>query len=302
MEESKKTKPTKITSMRLDDETSAKFKELAKSIGGNQDTVLSRLIESYEFQVSKSLNAENAAEIEKFERYVSAMTRIYFTSLEERSTLSETIRAEFAALLSSKDAIIQDLQSKLTTAEVIAEDSRKRTKAYESEKEQLKSEAEKSAKVYEKELTSLQKMLGDKDNLNQVLTGTCNDLKEKVEDMKGDRGHLTELQSELSVLRTKIEDLERENSKFTDVNLKLKETIEDLKQQEIAIREESEQNQEAALSRLRQELDLQHSREKLSIEQKYQTIVQQLQEDQQEKIDRYQQKYYDLLERLQEQK
>lgn len=113
MAESKELKPK---SFRINDETAEKFKEISMNIGGNQQETLSKLIEAYEFQAGKAVLTEKKADIEQFEKYITAITRMFMGSLEDNQNVSETIRTEFDALLKSKDSVIADLQKKVVDA------------------------------------------------------------------------------------------------------------------------------------------------------------------------------------------
>lgn len=151
MAESKELKPK---SFRIDDETAEKFKEISAAISGNQQQTLSKLIEAYEFQSGKAILTDKKADIEEFERYVTAITRKYMGSLEDNQNLSQTIRTEFDALLSSKDVTIQDLQNQLITAK------------------QIKEEAASKAQMYADENT----------RLNDVITSKTNEYESKMDD------------------------------------------------------------------------------------------------------------------------
>ena len=116
-------KELKPKSFRLDEETAEKFREISVAIGGNQQETLAKLIEAYEFQTSKAILVDKKGDIEQFEKYVSALTRMYMGTLEDNQNLTETIRTEFDALLKSKDNTIQDLQSKLTVSKQLKEEA-----------------------------------------------------------------------------------------------------------------------------------------------------------------------------------
>ena len=94
MADSKELKPK---SFRINDETAEKFKEISMNIGGNQQETLSKLIEAYEFQAGKVVLTEKKADIEQFEKYITAITRMFMGSLEDNQNVSETIRTEFDA-------------------------------------------------------------------------------------------------------------------------------------------------------------------------------------------------------------
>ena len=94
-------KALKPRSYRINDETAEKIKEIAASIGGNQQETLAKLIEAYEFQSGKAVLTEKKSDIEQFEKYVNAIIRMYMGSLEDNQNITETVRTEFDALLQS---------------------------------------------------------------------------------------------------------------------------------------------------------------------------------------------------------
>lgn len=95
-------KALKPRSYRINDETAEKIKEIAASIGGNQQETLAKLIEAYEFQSGKAVLTEKKSDIEQFEKYVNAIIRMYMGSLEDNQNITETVRTEFDALLQSR--------------------------------------------------------------------------------------------------------------------------------------------------------------------------------------------------------
>jgi len=181
MSENKESKPR---SFRIDDEIAEKFKEISSVISGNQQQTLAKLIEAYEFQAGKAVLTDKKAEIEEFEKYITAITRKYMGSLEDNQNLSQTIRTEFEAQLKSKDTTIQGLQSQLTTVKQIKEEAASKAQMYEDENARLNSVIDSLTKEYNTKMDDLQTMLADKDSLNKALIDSCNELKTKAEGMK----------------------------------------------------------------------------------------------------------------------
>lgn len=284
-------KVLKPKSFRIDDETADKFKEIASAIGGNQQETLSKLIEAYEFQSGKAILTEKKSDIDQFEKYVNALTRMYMSSLEDNQNITEVIRTEFDAQLKSKDAIIQELQEKLTVAKQLKEESSLKARSFSDENARLNELIEKSTKEYELRIDNMQDMLDDKDNLNRALTDSCNDLKRKIDIMKLDHEKVNtiskerdELKIENDVLQRDKVNLERDLKVNTETSDKM---IAELKQHETN-----------ALERAREKSQLELDKAMLELEKKYQTQIQQLKEQKQLEIDKYQQKYFDLLEQF----
>lgn len=278
-------------SFRIDDKTAEKFKEISNSIGGNQQETLAKLIEAFEFQSGKAILTEKKSDIDQFEKYITAITRMFMRSLEDNQNITETVRTEFDALLKSKDATIQDLQEKLTVAKQLKEDATLKARTHADENARLNSVIDSLNNEYNSKMDDMQSMLSDKDNLNKALTDSCNDLKAKIEGMK----EATELSA---ILRKELVQLKQEHEKIIREQSELKKQM----QQEQTIHEkivsELKQHEADALERLKEQLQIAQDKAILQIEKSYQEQMQQLKADKQTEVDKYQQKYFDLLEQI----
>lgn len=274
-------KELKPKSFRIDDETAEKFKEISGKIGGSQQETLAKLIEAFEFQSGKAVLTEKKADIEQFEKYVTAITRMFMGSLEDNQNLTEIVRTEFDALLKSKDAIIQDLQEKLATASQLKENAVMKARAHADESARLNGVID----SLNSQMDNMQSRLTDKENLNRALTDSCNGLKSKVDSMREAAEQAAALQSELELVKKERSDLEqqlqREQIAHTD-------TLSELKQHEAD-----------ALDRLKEQMQLEHDRAMLQAEKSFHAQLQQLRTESQAEIDKYQQKYFELLKQMQ---
>lgn len=217
-------KELKPKSFRISDETAEKFKEITSTIGGNQQDALSKLIEAYEFQAGKSILTDKKADIEQFERYVTVLTRMYMSSLEDNQNVTLTVRSEFEAMLKSKDAVIQDLQEKVNKAVSDREDVILKVKDFEAENERLCNTVN---EIAEKN-NDLKNMLADKDNLNKALTDSCNDLKAKFEQVRS----LADLKEDYELLQKQQEHLQLTHEReILDLNKSYQEQIQALKEE-----------------------------------------------------------------------
>lgn len=287
-------KELKPKSFRIDDETAEKFKEISNTIGGNQQETLAKLIEAFEFQSGKAILTEKKADIEQFEKYITAITRMFMGSLEDNQNITETVRTEFDALLKSKDTTIQDLQEKLTVAKQLKEDATLKARTHADENARLNSVIDSLNNEYNSKMDDMQSMLSDKDSLNKALTDSCNDLKAKIESMKEAAEQSVVLRGELDQLKKDHEKVIREQS---DLRKQMQQeqtaherTVSDLKQHEAD-----------ALERLKEQLQIAQDKAILQIEKSYQEQMQQLKADKQAEVDKYQQKYFDLLEQMKSQ-
>lgn len=271
----------KPKSFRIDDETAEKFKEISANIGGNQQETLSKLIEAYEFQNGKALLIKDKESIEQFERYITALTRMYMSSLESKQNVTETVRTEFDALMQSKDTTIKDLQDKLTVAKQVEQDATSRAKSYADENKDLADTIAKIQQEHTQKITDMQQMLTDKENLNKALTDSCNELKSKMDQM-------TAAAQENEVLKKDVADLVASKNRLMKNVEDHEKMISDLKQHEAD-----------ALDRQMQQSNLEKEKAVLELERKYQQQIQELKEQKQQEVDKYQKKYFELLEKIQ---
>lgn len=288
-------KVLKPKSFRVDDETAEKFKAISAAIGGNQQETLAKLIEAFEFQSGKAILTEKKADIEQFEKYSNALTRMFMDSLEDNQNIAELVRVEFDAQLKSKDVIIQDLQAQLAMAKQLKEDAAMKAKAHIDENTRLHSVIDSLTKEYEAKAGDMQAMLDDKDKLNKTLAALHNDLKHKVDEMQQEHEQFVAVSSELDELKREYEQAR-----------KAKENIEDLLEHESKECEKAiadlKQHETDALERLKEQLQIQAEKKLLEVERKYQEQIQALKEQKQAEIDKYQQKYFDLMELVQAEK
>ena len=198
----------KPKSFRITDETADAFKQISAEIGGNQQEALAKLIETYEFQKGKAILTEKKADIDQFEQYITILTRMYMSSLEDNQNITTTVRTEFEALLQSKDQTIQDLQAQLTAAKQLKEASAAKAKGFSDENTRLNDYIESLKTEYSSKTNDLQAQLTDKDSLNRALTDSCNDLKNKLNALQEEHKEFSSIRSKLAELTDKCTKLE----------------------------------------------------------------------------------------------
>jgi myosin heavy subunit len=279
-------------SFRIDDETAERIKEISNTIGGNQQETLAKLIEAFEFQSGKAVLTEKKADIEQFEKYITAITRMYMGSLEDNQNITETVRTEFDALLTSKDAVIQDLQEKLTAAKQVKEDATMKARTHADENARLHEVIDSLNHEYNTKMDDLQSMLSDKDNLNKALTDSCNELKVKIEGIR-------ESAEQSAAFKKELEQLKREHEKI----IRKQSDLEKQMQQEQAAHAQTvlhlKQHEADALERQKEQLQIAQEKAVLQVEKSYQKQIQKLMAEKQAEADRYQQKYFSLMEQIQ---
>ena len=299
MGDSKELKPK---SFRIDDATADKFKEISAQIGGNQQETLAKLIEAYEFQGGKAVLTEKKADIEQFERYVTALTRMFMGSLQDNQDLAATVRTEFEAQLKSKDAVIQDLQEKLTITKQLKEEATRKAQSYADENTRLNDYNVSLEAEYKSKTEDLQAMLTDKDNLNRALTDRSNELKEKVDSMSIDHEQLMSAQEQVKKLTDKLNATESRCSKlekdFRKSQEEHKNIVEALKQHEKDSVLKCQEHEKEALERYQAQMELVREKAVLEAEKRYQEQIQNLKAERQAEVDQYQAKYLELLTKM----
>lgn len=288
------TKELKPKSFRIDDETAEKFKQISNELGNNQQATLSKLIETYEFQKGKSILLDKKDDIETFEKYVTLLTRMFMNSLEDNQNITETVRSEFDALLTSKDTTIQDLQEKVEyfkfnkkNSDVQLSTINQTVKDLTLKIKDLESHISSSRKEFENTLI-------DKDNLNKALTDSCNSLKERIEDLTLQHSSLLEEVKETDNLRSQNRTLQNDVSEL----LKKVETLTtELKQANSKLLESQEKFKEI-LNTVEEKSHITLEKALLELSKKHQEQIQLLNEEKQHEIDKYQRKYMELVERI----
>lgn len=190
----------KPRSFRIDDETLKKFQEISQKISGNQQEVLAKLIESYEFQSGKAVLIDRKKDIEDFENYVTAITRMYMASLEDYENRTETVRVEFDAQLKSKETTIKDLQNEREKLKLEHDQALSTRTSLESQISQLNNKIKND---YEVRLADIQKTLTDNESYIVLLKEKNQTLEQKAENFEV-------LQTENEAARIKIAELEKQ--------------------------------------------------------------------------------------------
>lgn len=281
----------KPKSFRITDSTSEKFREISSDIGGNQEETMAKLIETYEFQSSKNLIPNKREDIEKFEKYVNVLTRLYMVSLEDNQNISEAVRADFEAMLISKDKVIADLQGQLTAAVQIKEEAAMKSRAFKEEAERLNTEIIRQEQDLSSRIEDLQEMLTTKDNLNKALSDSCHELKKKADSMEQECEQASAIQKELLEARMELD-------RLTQAEADLKSKLQQALSSYDILANESKQHEKDSLESQKEKIEIAYQKEILDLKRTNQEKVQEIKARVQEEIDKYQQKYLELLERL----
>ncbi len=277
------TSELKPKSFRIDDETNEKLKLIMKDFP-NQNLALQKMVEVYEFQQGKESIADRKADIEEFEKYVSCLVRMYMTSLESNQNQKELIRGEF-------DSQLRTLKEKLDNARQEKEDIALNSKKYASENEQLKQSMERLKTEYNAKIDSMQDILREKEESNQLLKSAGADLKAKVEQMTVEVEQTKAIRQELDNLKLQYDKLETVYKSLQAESSQEKEKYE----KELA---ETKKHENEAIERVKEQEQFTLNKTILELEKQHQEQLQQLKEQQQKEIDKYQKKYLALLEQI----
>ena len=277
------TSELKPKSFRIDDETNEKLKLIMKDFP-NQNLALQKMVEVYEFQQGKESISERKADIEEFEKYVSCLVRMYMTSLESNQNQKELIRSEF-------DSQLRTLKEKLDTTRQEKDEIALKSKKYASENEQLKHAMEQLKTEYDSKMDSMQDILKEKEESNQLLKSAGTDLKAKVEQMKVEVEQTKAIRQELDSLKIQYDKLETVYKSLQAESSHEKEKYE----KELA---ETKKHENEAIERVKEQEQFTLNKTILELEKQHQEQLQQLKEQQQKEIDKYQKKYLVLLEQI----
>jgi len=292
-------KVLKPKTFRIDEETADKIRKISETIGGNQQEAFAKLIETYELQSSKSTLSKQKTNIEQFEKYINALTRLYMVSLEANQNVSETVRTEFDALLRSKDMTIQGLQEQLSAAKKSVEDSTKKAESSKKETEELKTSFTSKQSDYETQIANLQSMLADKESLNKALSNSYNEERQKNSSLQEKIDTLGQECKELSSVKEELSDIRAERDQLFSSKEDLEKELQSLQISHNQAMADLKQHESLVLEQCKQQSQLELEKTVLGIERKYQEQIQSLKEQKQAEVDVYQQKYFALLEKLQ---
>ena len=246
-------------SFRIDEETAEKFKKICLEAGLNQQEALAKLIESYELQAGKVVLTEKRDEIEQFERYTSILVQKYMLALEDYQNVKRTVRTEFNALIHSKNGLIEDLQQQKKATEEAMKQATAEAKKATDEADQSRKDMNRALK----RCNELEEILANKDQLNKVLTSTCNELRAKVASLEADQQQLEALRKELEAAKEAKQAAEKQLKEQQEASQKV---LEDL-------REKMEIDKEKAVLEAEKRLQKEHEEQIREINQRYAELI-----------------------------
>ena len=175
---------TQPKAFRITEETAEKFKEIAQSLGGNQQQTLAKLIEVYEMETGKENLPEMKESIETFEGYVRAAANMYLQALETNQNMRALVRAEFESLLKSKDQTIEELQNRVKKAEERSQNATEKEQVLKKELTELALQKELIEKKLLEEKTLYKERLEEEQRKYERLDTAYNRLQHSEEEGK----------------------------------------------------------------------------------------------------------------------
>jgi chromosome segregation ATPase len=303
-------KELKPVSYRIDDETKEKVKQIADDLQLNQQGTIQKLIEAFELQKSKSTvtDAGKKEIIDTFDFYTSKLNQSFISVVQGLQDADEKAETKVADKLLSKDATIQDLQEKLTVAKQLKEDATVKAKTFADENVHLNGTIENLTKEYTGKLADMQEALKDKTDLVDTLKDSSMELKYKVDSMQKEHEQFLVMSSELDGLKHKQEQIERDKATLQRENDDLQKQLDRDRKESEKVLADQKKHEADALERLRELSQLDMDKAILALEKKHQDQIEKLKgqielikEQKQSEVDKYQQRYLELLEQIKNQ-
>lgn len=251
IEEKKDLKPT---TYRLDETTKEKFKQIANDINANQDDTLNILINAYYLQNKQAELSEHKADIDKFQAYITSIISMYTNALQSNHDTKELVKAEFNALLVSKDSLIADLQEKIKAVQQDKSEAIELTGTIQQENDTLKEQLEILTKTLQEKTERLEEQKETNLLLKNDLNMTKNDnnlLKEEYTRISEENSKIQEFQVQLTQLQQDKQNLIFEKKQLADEIIKQKneftKTITELEQDKIKAVEWAKKDVELAI-------------------------------------------------------
>ena len=212
---------------RITEETSEKFKEIAQTLGTNQQQTMAKLIEVYEAEMGREAMPEMRENIDTFEGYMRTATSMYMQALESTQNMRALVRTEFESQLKSKDKIIEEFQQRLEKAETVSKNALDKENEYKNTRLELeKQEKQLKLELEEVRLVSKEKLKqkeADYENLNKsyvILQETEQELRTMISSFMKENEALKEennkYQSEQHLHKKTVSELELENRILTN--------------------------------------------------------------------------------------
>lgn len=230
----------KARSIRASEEVFNKFKEISEAFGSQGDC-LEQLIAAYEINIAKHTLKGLETDISDYQSHIDSIQRAFIHVLELNSNAEDRIKADFRALIESKDKTIIELQN---NADELRKNLEEAKITYTSKIETLtiennsltseNSDILKHLSIVEKSLFEKESIISDKqtiiDNLNAEMTEykefkeinskLINNISDLEKELKINADVATQNAAKIETLEQKIKALEEEYQKELAITAK----------------------------------------------------------------------------------
>lgn len=297
MSEEKLLKPV---SFRLDDETKEKIKELSIELGLNQQGTLQTLLDTFEIVKSKEVLSDSDLQrsITEFEYFTSSVNKSYIQILHALQDAEKKAEFKVKEQLESKDKIIVDLQERIAQYKQLAAEEKENLKSHEEQYNEVRNTLDKR----NKDIETIEKTLQNKELRITELAEDKSELKEKVEELKSIKQTLQDKANKYDEAILKLAQTSTEKEKVENT---LTNKINSLESQNKSLIEQYNKQLEELTLKSKEKLDLAAEQYDLNLEKRlleqeklHRSELKELQNERKKEIDKYQQKYFELLEQM----
>lgn len=232
----------KNRSIRIDEDTFSKFKEIASENFANQNECLNELVKVYELDQGKKLLPDRKTEIENFEALLVQIQNAFIHSLEMNHNAELRVKGEFESQLEEKDLKLQSEVDKSTSYFEELKSLKEAFGKIKAENENLdlknkglneslkvcREEMDSNEEKYQKEMLEKQYVIDALKQTNKRDQADIESLKAQIEANKNKVAEFEKLQEENNGLNAEKQNLKSQVSSLKESH---KKALEDLKQQ-----------------------------------------------------------------------
>lgn len=224
----------KNRSIRIDEETFSKFKEIASEHFANQNQCLNELVRVYELDLGKKMLPDRKAEIEEFETYLVQIQNAFIHSLDMNYSAESRVKIEFEAQFEEMELKLESERNKSTSyfeelkslkeaLEKIEAENEKLDLENKGLKERLKvcrEEMDSNEEKYQKEISEKQDIIDTLKQTNKRDQAYIESLKAQIEANKDKVAQFEKLQEENNSLKAEKQNLESQVSSLKESHKK----------------------------------------------------------------------------------
>lgn len=232
----------KVRSIRADEATFNRFKEICERTGGQQEA-LTALISCFELDQAKSILQGQATLIDDFKSRIDGVVGAYINALELSANAEERIRAEFRLNIDTQAKTIADLQEKneklnlaLSNAQAEFDETITSKDSAISELTAEYNTASERATTADKQREQAEQIANMATEQVQTLKTAIDELKDKADKSDSYKSELEKLQKQVSELTAQAEKAEQERKDTEerykhDIEVAVKVAVADTKEQ-----------------------------------------------------------------------